>query len=103
MASLASADVIKWDAPEQDIVKGYKVYYNDNSKTVGFTLEYDIEELNLTPGVLYKMYVTCYDIAGNESEPSNVVDYTLPAIVPGDNPAEVLTYEKLKKITIIIE
>ena len=86
---------LTWDPPKnadgtrfKDFV-GYRVYvgsasstYNPNPFNVGKdTTSYTLD--NLTDGATYYFAVTDYDGAGNESDYSNEVTVTFPALPPG--------------------
>jgi len=105
IVTIASADVIKWDASTTDAncVAGYKVYYNENSKVLGNVLVYEINELNLTPNVKYKLNVVAYNYDGIESELSDDVFYIYKGVAPDDNPAIKVEQETPNKVIVTIE
>lgn len=72
-----------WDPSPDTNAVGYAVYYG----TVGTPTPTRIDVGNVTnapvnslqPGLTYFFYVTAYDSARNESDPSNVINYTVPS------------------------
>ena len=72
-----------WDPSPDPTVVGYAVYYGPagtsapERQDVGNATSATVR--NLQPGVAYFLYLTAYDSAYNESDPSNVIDYTAPA------------------------
>lgn len=72
---------LEWD-PSSDPVQGYKIYSLHpatsqlTSVDVGSVTMAVID--GLMEGETYRFYATSYDTNGVESEPSNIVDYTVP-------------------------
>ena len=80
---LHAAEVsLAWDANTEPDVVGYKIYYGTpagsftSSQDLGNTTTATVP--NLGAGQAYSFYVTCYNTSGLESEPSNIVTYTVP-------------------------
>lgn len=80
----ASVSLI-WDPSPDTNAVGYAIYYGPVGTTqpsrndVGNVTNSPVN--NLQPGLIYFFYVTAYDQARNESDPSNVINYTVPAII----------------------
>lgn len=77
--ALVASDITKssaqlsWNASSDNTaVAGYNIYINGNKIASSATTQYSLS--GLKAGVLYKVYVTALDAAGNESRPSNIVD-----------------------------
>ncbi len=80
-----AADVtLAWDANPEPDVAGYKIYFGspagsfDQVVDAGNTTTTTIP--NVTAGATYSFYATCYNTSGLESEPSNIVQYTIPLV-----------------------
>ncbi|MDB6037697.1 MAG: putative hemagglutinin/hemolysin-related protein [Verrucomicrobiales bacterium] len=78
---------LAWDASASSDVTGYTVYYSQtgqaqtNSVNVGNFTTASIS--NLVEGASYSFYVTAYTMDGLESQPSNIITYSVPVtIVP---------------------
>jgi hypothetical protein len=76
-----------WDPSPDTNAVGYAVYYGavgtlgPNRIDVGDVTNAPVNSLQ--PGFTYFFYVTAYDSARNESDPSNVINYTVPiSVVP---------------------
>jgi hypothetical protein len=73
---------VYWDPSPDTNAIGYYVYYGPlgssqtNRMDVGPATNALLSPL--IPGVTYFVYVTAYDSACNESDPSNVINYTVP-------------------------
>lgn len=73
---------LAWDASLDTNAIAYNVYYSKTNVTtptkftVGTNLTATVT--NLQPGVTYAFWVTCHDIYQQESDPSNVITYTVP-------------------------
>jgi hypothetical protein len=73
---------LAWDRSVDASVTGYKLYYRELAATnytqvdVGNTNVCRLSDLLETR--TYTFYVTCYNAAGLESDPSNSVSYTVP-------------------------
>ena len=70
-----------WDPSPDTQVVGYKVYYgveggSKRSVSVGKLTQASLSDLE--SGKTYEIYVTAYDAAGAESDPSNEVTYMVP-------------------------
>jgi hypothetical protein len=73
---------LAWDANVEPDVAGYRLYWGPgnfatvtpagNATSIVVTLP--------SRSVAYAFYVTCFNTAGLESEPSNVVEYTAPKL-----------------------
>lgn len=83
-AALAAPDrvTVAWDPnPETDIA-GYRVYYGQvgtsvtNTVSPGTTTQQQV--ISLLPATQYWFYVTAFNTAGLESDPSTVLTYTTP-------------------------
>ena len=80
----SSAATLVWDA-SSGTVDGYKVYWGinssdqSNSTDVGNVTQYNLDNLPLSEGVTYYIFVSAYNEAG-ESSPCAPVVFT-----PGDN------------------
>jgi hypothetical protein len=85
---------LAWDSSPDTNVLGYVVYYGPEGaaiptrRVVGNTTSAPVA--GLTAGLSYAFYVTGYDSLGGESDPSNVVNYTPPAVVAPTNAPPVL-------------
>src|SRR5436190_3384200 len=76
---------LSWSASTDDVgVVGYHVYRG--STQVGTTTTTTYSDTGLTPNTAYQYYVTAYDFAKNESDPSSTVSTTTLA------PSNVLTF-----------
>jgi hypothetical protein len=73
---------LMWDPSEDPSVTGYKVYYEEVGS--GITNVVDAGEsntvtlTNLAPTLTYRFYVSAYNAEGLESDPSNVLQLTIP-------------------------
>ena len=70
-----------WDANSEPDLAGYRMYYGTNNlfNTVtncGNVTDAKISDL--VPGYTYAFFITAYNTSGLESEPSNIVVYTVP-------------------------
>ncbi len=80
-ATAAGVNLI-WDPSPDATAIGYVVYYGPVGSTspsrsdVGNTTNAPVNSLQ--SGLTYFFYVTAYDSARNESDPSNVINYTVP-------------------------
>ncbi len=89
-SATAASVTLAWDPNSEPDVAGYRLYYGTpagNFGTVvntGNVTNYTVSDLQQT--ATYGFYVTCYNTSGLESEPSNVVEYTVPT---GANTAPV--------------
>ena len=78
----AARVTLAWDANTEPNVAGYRIHYGPGASS--FSTVHDVGNLtaatvlNLEEGQSYSFYVTCYNTAGLESEPSNVVSYIVP-------------------------
>lgn len=85
----ASVTLIWEPSPDSNAV-GYAIYYGAigvPTPTRNDVGNVTIAPVNsLQPGVTYFFYVTAYDSAKNESDPSNVINYTVPAYRPRPRP-----------------
>jgi hypothetical protein len=80
---LGAAQVtLAWDPNSEPDVAGYRIYYGtagtgfNTVANVGNFTSFVVDDLQ--PGQTYAFYATCYNTSGLESEPSNVVEYTVP-------------------------
>lgn len=106
---------VAWDCSIENVpsvnrcstnVTGYFVYYGPtfnpvpDSIEVGTNLTATIT--NLLPGFTYRFYVTAHDDLYVESDPSNVIEYTVPEEnhAPVLDPIPVVTASVLQTITI---
>ena len=79
-----------WDPNSEPDVAGYRIYY----KTLTDTSHQMIDVGNVTRGTVsglisgetYRFFATCYNTAGLESDPSNVVELTIPDEPKRPNP-----------------
>ncbi len=69
-----------WQPSPSPGVVGYRLYCDTNRLEVGLALTATVTQL--VSGQAYAFYATAYDAALNESEPSNVVNYSPPVPVP---------------------
>lgn len=74
---------LAWDANSEPDVAGYRIYYKQTAaptpwKIVNVGNVTNTTLSDLTRGIEYSFYATCYNTSGLESEPSNVVTYTAP-------------------------
>ena len=88
---------LAWDPNTEPDIAGYKLYYGSPVGTysevvnVGNTTNTTVD--TLVSGNTYAFYVTCYNTSGLESEPSNVVEYSVPPdrVIP-DNEYPTFSY-----------
>jgi large repetitive protein len=83
-ASHAAASVsLAWDPSPEPGVAGYRLHYGqppgNYSDIVDAGAVTNVMIRNLIAGATYSFYVTCYNVFGLESEPSNIVDYSVPS------------------------
>ena len=84
--AIAASVTLMWDPSPDSNAVGYAVYYGTvgtptpTRNDVGNTTNAPVN--NLQPGLTYFFYVTAYDGARNESDPSNVINYSVPAGAP---------------------
>lgn len=79
-----------WEPSPDSNAVGYCIYYG----TVGTVTPSRIDVGNVTnapvsnlqPGLTYYFYCTAYDSARNESDPSNVINYTVPTSMTTNSP-----------------
>jgi hypothetical protein len=73
---------LAWDRSVDASVTGYKLYYKETAATNFTAVNVGNTNLHTLPGLgesrTYTFYVTCYNAAGLESDPSNSVGYTVP-------------------------
>jgi hypothetical protein len=89
MNAFSASVSLLWDPSPDSNAVGYAVYYG----TVGTPTPNRIDVGNVTnapvnslqPGLTYFFYVTAYDSARNESDPSNVINYTVPSSSSSNN------------------
>jgi len=71
---------LAWDANVEPTVAGYRLYYGNESRTYGTTMEAgpatEITVEGLLVGQTYYFAVTAYDTEGRESDYSDEVSYT---------------------------
>ena len=78
----AESITLAWDPSPDLSVVGYRIYTralpgtNYTTVDVGNTNVFTLHALSTA--ATYSFYVTCYNAAGLESDPSNSVEYTLP-------------------------
>jgi hypothetical protein len=100
-ASAGPRLTLEWDAPNDSTVVGYRLYCIDvagrNVTVLDVGGPTSTALTNLSAGVTYRFAVTAYDKTGAESEPSNTLDYTVPAgqmltlLARRDNSGSVMT------------
>lgn len=97
-----SADLTWHDAVDNEGVTGYRIYVNGSFFTeVGNTETFGLT--GLTPETAYEVYVTALDANGNESVPSNTINFNTEAApicqVPIDEEALIplRIYDDVKK------
>src|SRR4051812_45204967 len=81
----SSALVLQWDKSPEPDVSGYKVYYGLASTTpsvVDRGTNRSCTFSSLTAGQSYSFYVTAYNSAGLESNPSSPFSYPVPQPTP---------------------
>ena len=82
-----------WDPSPDPLAIGYAVYSGTvgsptpTRNDVGNTTNASVN--NLQAGLTYVIYVTAYDSAHNESDPSNVINYTVPSSTNANSPPTV--------------
>jgi hypothetical protein len=80
ITTIGASVTLAWDPNSEPDVAGYRLYYGTNGfgtvVNCGNVTNYSISDL--LPGHTYSFYATCYNTSGLESEPSNVVEYTVP-------------------------
>jgi fibronectin type 3 domain-containing protein len=76
----AAQVTLAWDPNKEPDVAGYRIYYGTNGfgTVVNAGNVTNLTIVDLVPGGKYSFYATCYNTSGLESEPSNVVEYTVP-------------------------
>lgn len=73
---------LEWNPSADPSVMGYKIHYRETARTNEIIV--DAKNTNaftligLADATTYSFYVTSYNAAGQESVPSNTVDYTTP-------------------------
>src|SRR5687768_2832591 len=82
-ANAAGATVtLAWDPSAESSVSGYKVHYGLNSRTYPFVVDTGHATTqvisNLQDGITYYFAVTAYNVAGQESDFSAEIPYTIP-------------------------
>ncbi len=81
----------EWIASPSPAATGYNIHYGLESGVytdkvpVGTNTSATIS--GLVEGLTYYFVVTAYDSAGDESDPSNEIGYTVPGIAPPGNPS----------------
>jgi chitinase len=84
---------LAWDPNTEPDIAGYKIYYGSppgtytNVVNPGNVTNTTITDLEAP--FTYAFYATCYNTSGLESEPSNVVQYTVPNPEPPAPPQNV--------------
>jgi hypothetical protein len=74
---------LTWEPSPDPAVAGYVIYFGPSGaaapqrQDVGNTTTTVVG--NLQPGLTYSLYLTAYDSATIESDPSNVIEYTVPS------------------------
>lgn len=83
-ATTAAPVRLSWDASADSSVAGYVVYYGEMNTGVTNRLDAGATQTaclkTLQAGVKYFFFVTAYKTGGAESDPSNTVQYTPPAL-----------------------
>lgn len=83
--AISAAQVtVVWNASPEPNLAGYSISFSTNStdytkRTVGLTTSTTLS--NLVEGETYTIYATAFNSAGLESNPSDPVNYTVPAAV----------------------
>lgn len=112
LARLQAADVtLAWDPNTEPDIAGYRLYYGTPigtySSVVNVGNHTNTTVVDLQTGLTYAFYVTCYNTSGLESEPSNVVQYTVPATGGGNHPPlalnQVITAAPGQEIDIVLQ
>lgn len=82
--ALVNFITIAWDEPDPDVV-AYNVYYSDTAPGVYDHVQNSTSTSciisNFPTGATWHFAVTALDAAGNESDPSTAVDYTMPPML----------------------
>ena len=100
--AVAAGVLLLWDASPDAAAVGYAAYYGPVGNPtpsridVGNTTNTPVN--NLQAGITYFFYVTAYDSVGNESDPSSVINYTVP--IGGTNTPPVLVVISNQSATI---
>lgn len=80
----SSTVTVAWDRSPGTNVVGYNFYYGTNSASMTNKLnvgnQASAKLTGFVPQTTYNFTVTAYDAAGVESQPSNVIQYTAPAL-----------------------
>ena len=83
--SMAGAKSLTWDANAESDLAGYRVYYRDVGggpswamTDVGNIIIVPLADLGITADG-HEFFVTAYDVSGNESGASNIVDDVAPS------------------------
>lgn len=86
-AARTEAVTLAWDANREANLAGYNLYYGPDkgpAQRVNVGKVTSASVTNLSPNVSYYFYVTAYNTAGLESDPSAQVTYTEPgSVTPG--------------------
>jgi chitinase len=86
IAALAASVTLAWDPNSEADVAGYRLFWGTtdvgfvNVTNCGNVTNWTV--VDLQPAEEYAFYVTCYNTSGLESEPSNVVTYSVPGLLP---------------------
>jgi len=80
VSALAAQVTLAWDANTEPDIAGYRIYFGTNGfgEVVNAGNVTNITITTLVAGGAYSFYATCYNTSGLESEPSNIVMYSVP-------------------------
>lgn len=96
-SSLTPSVILNWDASPDTNIAGYKLYYGTNSgsypQVVSAGLVTQTTVTGLTPGTPYYFAATASDSTGLESDYSNEITFTMPALRPGQSLPELRLFQ----------
>ena len=82
LTTQSASVALAWDANTEPDIAGYKIYYGSEHpfKVVDAGNLTSITLADLLEGLTYTFYATAYNTAGLESDPSQAITYTVPAL-----------------------
>lgn len=96
---------LEWDPSMDNSVTGYKIYYSTNNFSGGSPSVIDAGAnitcliTNVIEGMTYTIYATAYNAVGLESDPSNIVEYTVPYGWTTNVPSKTMEFKISQVIT----
>ena len=97
----AATITLAWDPNFEPDIAGYRLHYGTPVGNFTSVVDVGLSTIAAAPdlvaGLSYAFYVTCYNLSGLESEPSNLVEYTVPPDPdpPTNQPPQALSAEIL--------